>query len=390
MRKKKANKLLRRVKVSVKRIKKLNRKKISLWLNKNLREHPFILGIVSTVWIGHIIRMFFESMKPGEQLKSHFKLLGIISAAWLALVIFSNALKDKQKIKWYFKKRFVFWTLCLFFPLGIILMWSGSRFKKATKIIFTLIFAGIFIFSSIRQEKKYRAILNMSPFDRVIETVTNRKKEVFLKSAGPRALEGFKFTEISKKEKIKLAVSEIYSRYSPSIVSIKTKDKHGNEIGIGSGFVVSKDGIIVTNSHVIVSAHRCEVKAGEKVFREAYLINNFPDIDLAVLKINAEGLSPLVIGDSDGLVSGQFIVALGNPLGLEQSVSSGIISAIRSSRDIKLIQMTAPISPGSSGGPVLNERGEVVGIATIASFFMAQNVNFAVPINYLKKIIRQE
>ncbi|TAN61825.1 trypsin-like serine protease [bacterium] len=389
-RKNKVNKILRRVKVSVKKIKKLNRKKISFWLNKNLREHPFILGIAATFWISHIISAFFESKWPLELLKSHFKLLGIISGAWLALVILFNTLKDKQKIKWYFRKRFVFLMLFLFFPVGLTLMWFGSGFKRPTRIIFTLLFAGLFIFTSVRHEKKYRAILNMSPLDRVIHTVTSEKKKAFLKSAGQKALKGFRFAEVSKKEKIKLAVSEIYSRYSPSIVSIKTKDKNGNEIGLGSGFVVSKDGIIVTNSHVIGAAHRCEVKVGEKVFPDTFLINNFPDIDMAVLKINAEGLYPLAIGDSDELASGQFIVALGNPLGLEQSVSSGIISAIRSGRDMKLIQLTAPISPGSSGGPVLNEYGEVVGIATVASFFMAQNVNFAVPINYLKKIILKE
>lgn len=389
-RRKKVNKLFRRVKVSVKKIKKLNRKKISLWINRNLKEHPFVLGITSTFWISHIISSFFESRGPLELLKSHLKQLGIISGAWLVLVILSNALRDRQKIKWHFRKRFVFLMLLLFFPLGLILMWSGSRFKRVTKIIFTLVFAGVFIFNSIRHEKRYRAILSKSPFDRVTDTVTKEKKKAFLKSAGEKALVGFRFTEVSRKDKIKLAVSEIYSRYSPSIVSIKTKDKNGNEIGLGSGFIVSKDGIIVTNSHVIGAAHKCEIKVGDKVFPETFLIKNLPDIDMAILKIDAEGLSPLVIGDSDDLISGQFIVALGNPLGLEQSVSSGIISAIRSSRDLKLIQLTAPVSPGSSGGPVLNEFGEVVGIATIASFFMAQNVNFAVPINYLKKIIAKE
>lgn len=389
-RKKKVNKLFRRVKVSVKKIKKLNRKKIVLWINKNLKGHPFLLGIASTFWISHIISSFFESRGPLELLKSHLKQFGIIFGSWLVLVIFSNALRDKQKIKWYFRKRFVFLMLALFFPIGLILMWSGARFKTVTKIIFTVVFAGIFIFGSIRQEKRYRALLSMSPFERVAETVTKEKKKAFLKIAGKEALVGFSFAEISKKDKIKLAVSEIYSRYSSGIVSIKTKDKNGNEIGLGSGFIVSKDGIIVTNSHVIGAAHKCEVKAGDKVFPETFLIKNLPDIDMAILKIDAEGFSPLVIGDSDDLISGQFIVALGNPLGLEQSVSSGIISAIRSSRDLKLLQLTAPVSPGSSGGPVFNEFGEVVGITTIASFFMAQNVNFAVPINYLKKIIAKE
>lgn len=390
MRKKKPINLIRRLKVSWKKVRKLNRKRISLWLNKNLREHPFILGLVATVWVGYIIGMFFESMKLTEQLKLHFKLIGAISIAWLALVIFSNALKDKQKIKWYFKKRFVFLMLILFYPFGLILLWTGSQFKKITKVIFTVIFTAIFIFSSIHHEKRSHTVLNMSPFDNVLETVTSKKKKVFLKSASSRTLDNFKFARIQNNQRVKLAVSQIYSRCSPSIVSIKTKDKEGKQIGMGSGFIVSKDGVIVTNYHVVESAHQAEVKIGETIFHEIYLVKNLPDIDIAVLKIDADDLSPLAIGDSDELVSGQFIVALGSPLGLEQSVSSGIISAIRSSRDMKLIQMTVPISPGSSGGPILNEYGEVIGIATLASFFIAQNVNFAVPINYLKKIIKQE
>lgn len=390
MKKKKVNKLLRRAKVSVKKIKKLNRKKLALWINKNLKGHPFLFGISCMFWISHIISSFFDNKGPLELLKFHLKQLGIISGLWLALVILFNALRDKQKIKWYFRKRLVFLLLVLSYPIGLILMWSGSRFKRLTKIIFTVVFGGVFIFNSIRYEKNSRALLCKTPFDRVADMVTKEKKKAFLKSAGEKALVGFHFTEVSKQDKIKLAVSEIYSRYSSGIVSIRTKDKKGNQIGLGSGFIVSEDGIIITNSHVVASAHQAEVKVGEKVFSETFIIKNLPDIDMAVLKINSEGLSPLLIGDSDDLSSGQFIVALGNPLGFEHSVSSGIISAIRSGRELKLLQLTAPISPGSSGGPVFNEYGEVVGIATVASFFMAQNVNFAVPINYLKKIIAKK
>jgi S1-C subfamily serine protease len=220
--------------------------------------------------------------------------------------------------------------------------------------------------------------------------ITKQKSKVFLKNSPLHILDGFRFVRIPTKDRVKLAVSDIYSRCSQSIVTINTKDKNGKDIGMGSGFIVSKDGIIITNFHVIESAYQAEVRIGKQVFKEVYLIKGIPKLDIAVLKIDASDLLPLAIGDSDNLLSGQFIVALGNPLGLEQSVSSGIISSIRSSGDIKLIQMTAPVSMGSSGGPLLNEYGEVIGITTLASFFMAQNLNFAVPINYLEEIIKQK
>ncbi len=370
-----------------KKIKKLNRKRALRWINKNLRGHPFILGILFLVWISYILRMFLENMTVTAILKLNLKLISGILIAWLGLVLLSNSLKDKERTKWYFKKRLVFFLLIFLYPLGLILLWTGSRFKKKTKTVLTIIFSAIFIFSAVQQQKRYHTILNMSPFDNVIETITSKKRKTFLESSAPEILEGFNFTSIADYKKTKLAISDIYSRYSSGVVSIKTRDRYGRQIGLGSGFILSKDGIIVTNSHVVESAYQAEIKIGDRIFDEVYLVKNLPVVDIAILKIDAEDLSPLFIGNSDNLESGQFIVALGNPLGFEQSVSSGIISAIRSSRNMKLIQMTVPISPGSSGGPVLNEYGEVVGIATVASLFFAQNLNFAIPINYLKRII---
>lgn len=388
--KKKANKLIRHLRLSVKRTRKLRRKKVSLWLYKNLKGHPFIFGILFFIWVSSIISKFFENMTSNVLLVSQIKLFAVIFIVWLFLVVFSNALKDKEKVKWYFKKRFVFLLLVLFTPLGLMLLWTGARFKKTTKIIFTVIFTGIFMFSVVYQEKRYRAVLNMPSVDRVIEVITSRKARPFLRNAPGGTLDNFNLTRIQDKEKVKLAVSDIYSRCLPSVVSIKIKDRNGKQIGIAGGFVVSKDGIIITNSHVIESAHQVEIKIGDKTFREVYLVKNSPDFDMAILKIEAGELIPLPVADSDELVTGQFVVALGNPLGFEQSVSSGIISAMRSGRNMKLIQITAPLSPGSSGGPVLNEYGEVIGIATVASVFWAQNLNFAVPINYLEKIISEK
>ena len=201
---------------------------------------------------------------------------------------------------------------------------------------------------------------------------------------------GIKLLRLPSQERAKLTVAEIYSRYSPSVVSIKTKNKENDELGSGSGFVISQDGFIVTNAHVIKGAHQLELKINGKTFNDSTLVKNIQDLDIVILKVDAHGLKPLYIGNSEGLFGGQFIVALGNPMGFEQSVSSGIVSAVRTNRQMKVIQITAPLSPGSSGGPLLNEYGEVVGITTLASFFMAQNLNFAVPINYLDKAIEKQ
>jgi S1-C subfamily serine protease len=203
-------------------------------------------------------------------------------------------------------------------------------------------------------------------------------------------LSDLKLTMLTKRAKVKLAVSDVAKRCSQAVVSIKTKDRVGNEIGMGSGFVISQNGLIVTNFHVMASAYQAEIKIGEEVFKDASLVKAIKNFDIAILKIDAKNLLSLPIGDSDSLVTGQFVIALGNPGGFERTVSSGIISALRSKGEIKLIQMTAPVSPGSSGGPVINEYGEVVGITTLASIFMAQNLNFAIPINYLNKIIKKQ
>ena len=345
---------------------------------------------MSFIWITYIIQSSFSVIDPKKLIKLHLRAHLSLFIIWLVWVILSNALRDVQKVKWYFKKRFVFAMLILLAPLGLILLWWGSKFKKITKLILTVIFVFLFIWGQIYQQKKHDKTLQMTTFETIVKEVTNQKTKVFLKKYSPGALKGFMLKGVSRGGKTKLAVSDIYSRSYSGIVSITTKDAYGKEIGQGSGFIISKDGLIVTNFHVIKSAYQSEVKIGDKIFKEVFLVKGMPHLDIAILKIDAKDILPLPIGNSDNLTSGQFVVAIGNPLGLEQSVSSGIISAIRSAGSIKLIQITAPISPGSSGGPVFNEYGEVIGIATMASFFMAQNVNFAVPINYLKELISQK
>jgi hypothetical protein len=384
------NKFIRYLSVARKRLAKINRKKAVSWINKNLTGHPFILGAYCVIWVNYMTRIIFEGLGVEELFKTHLKVHALLFLSWFLLVVASNLLKDKERVKWYLKKRFVMFMLILVTPLGLILLWAESKFKRRTKIIFTVIFVALFIISTFYKERAYRKFTRMSAVERVTAIFTKQKSKVFLKALPRDEFRGIKLENASKKTRVKLALSDMYSRYTPGIVTIKTKDAQGKGIAQASGFVISEDGFIVTNFHVINSAYQAEVKIGDDVFNDVYLAKYNPDLDIAVLKVNAKGFSSLTIGDSDELISGQFIIALGNPLGFEKSITSGIISAIRSSPSIKLIQMTVPVSPGSSGCPVLNEYGEVVGIATIASFFIAQNLNFAVPINYLKEMVGKD
>lgn len=162
--------------------------------------------------------------------------------------------------------------------------------------------------------------------------------------------------------------------------------------GTGSGTIISSDGYILTNYHVVQNASEITVKIkGEKEYK-AKLVGKDKYSDLAVIKINEKNLKPAMLSDSTTIRPGQWAVAVGSPHGLDHTVTLGIISAV--SRDIpelsnvSFIQTDAAINPGNSGGPLLNIKGEVVGINT-AIMGTAQNIGFAIPINTAKKIVDQ-
>jgi hypothetical protein len=166
-------------------------------------------------------------------------------------------------------------------------------------------------------------------------------------------------------------------------------DKDGRPLAQGSGFLISKDGRLVTNYHVIKSGSSAIIKFPDGAFFVIEGLLAFDkDSDVAVLKAEGRNFQTLTLGDSDRLRVGDDVVAIGNPLSLESTVSNGIVSAIRpvgENRE-KLLQVTAPISPGSSGGPLFNMAGEVVGITT--SYLKGgQNLNFAIPINPVKSML---
>ena len=163
--------------------------------------------------------------------------------------------------------------------------------------------------------------------------------------------------------------------------------------GVGSGFVISADGYIVTNNHVVEDADQIKVKLADGKELDGKVIGRDPKTDLAVVKITeTHPLQPLTLGDSDALKVGEWVVAVGSPFGLQQTVTAGIVSAkgrvIGSGPYDNFIQTDASINPGNSGGPLINMRGEVVGINT-AIIASGQGIGFAIPVNMAKEITPQ-
>ena len=181
---------------------------------------------------------------------------------------------------------------------------------------------------------------------------------------------------------------EIAKKALAATVLLTMKDANGDLLGYGSGFFVQPNQI-ATNFHVIDGASQGTAK---RVGQETeYTIEGVTTLDenhdLAILQVSNSGVQPLPLGDSDTVEIGDTVYVAGNPKGfLEGTFSDGIISAIRGDSTSKRLQMTAPVSSGSSGGPVLNSTGEVIGVS-FATFRDGQNLNFAIPSNYLKGLI---
>jgi serine protease Do len=166
--------------------------------------------------------------------------------------------------------------------------------------------------------------------------------------------------------------------------------------GLGTGFVFDKSGDILTNTHVIEDAQEIEVKLSDQRSFPARVVGFDKVTDLGVLHIDAKDLHPLPLGDSDTIEVGDWAVAIGNPFGLSHTVSAGIISAKgRTQQDVPLdpagyydfLQTDASINPGNSGGPLLNLKGEVVGINSAIRGGGAQGIGFAIPVNMVKQLL---
>ncbi len=169
--------------------------------------------------------------------------------------------------------------------------------------------------------------------------------------------------------------------------------KEFKQRSLGSGFIIDKEGFIVTNNHVVEGADQIKVRLANEKEYEATVVGRDPKTDLALIKIEgAKDLVPLPVGDSDAQEVGTWVVAIGSPFGLEQTVTAGIVSAkgriIGSGPYDDFVQTDASINPGNSGGPLINMNGEVIGINT-AIVASGQGIGFAIPINMAKDIIAQ-
>ncbi|MGN9164815.1 serine protease HtrA [Tissierellaceae bacterium HCP3S3_D8] len=199
-------------------------------------------------------------------------------------------------------------------------------------------------------------------------------------------------------------VSAVVKKAMSSVVGITTLEtrqflfQEQDVEGLGSGVIVNSDGYILTNSHVVANGNAKEIKVlfdnGDKV--PGRVLWSDPSIDLAMVKVDITNLPVAELGDSDNLEVGEIAIAIGNPLGLEfeRTVTSGIISGLHRSVRMDqttviddLIQTDASINPGNSGGPLLNKRGEVVGINT-AKIKSAEGLGFSIPINSVKTIVK--
>ena len=197
-----------------------------------------------------------------------------------------------------------------------------------------------------------------------------------------------------------LSVNEIYKRSGPGVVQITSTSGQGQ--ALGSGFVIDKAGHIVTNYHVIEGANEIEVRFSNDDTLNATLVGSDPSTDLALLRVDAtaRALTPLTLADSETVEVGDTVVAIGNPFGLERTVTSGIVSALQRAVTAPngfaidhVIQTDAPINHGNSGGPLLNARGEVIGvnsqIETGGSGDGNVGIGFAVPSNTVETVVAQ-
>lgn len=187
-----------------------------------------------------------------------------------------------------------------------------------------------------------------------------------------------------------LSAEQIYTKINNAVVTIYTFDANGKLLAQGSGVVLNEKGWVVTNYHVYAGAEKLIVKHKEKLVNYSNIIGLDVEKDILILKIADHAFPPIKLGNSDLLKVGQKIYAIGSPMGFENTITEGIISGLRTNEEKtkNFIQVSAPISPGSSGGAVVNDKGELIAITTL-SVTKGQNLNFAIPINEVQAVYKK-
>lgn len=203
-------------------------------------------------------------------------------------------------------------------------------------------------------------------------------------------------------EDLQSVITELAERVKPSVVNVfpaparssNPRERLPNAPGSGSGVIIDSEGHIITNNHVVGDAVEVEVRLSDKTRFTAHVIGKDPDTDLALLKIHSDRPLPYAqLGDSGTVKVGQWVLAVGNPFGLDRTVTLGVVSGIgrenmNLSKYENFIQTDASINPGNSGGPLFNIHGDVIGINTAIINF-AQGIGFAIPSNMTKQVMQQ-
>src|SRR6202166_3260745 len=268
----------------------------------------------------------------------------------------------------------------------IVLTFGWFEFMKLVRpLLFALALAGAFFYFTTWRSNSQAGGVHPSTW------LSHPAKVEITEAASGESLDSEEQNNIS-----------VYKRNIPAVVNVTSRAMAYDffyglvpQEGQGSGFVIDKDGHILTNYHVIAEARQVEVTMHNRKKFKATVVGTDPAHDLAVIQIKATDLVPAVLGDSRNLQVGQKVYAIGNPFGLAGTMTRGIVSSIRPVREPngamidEAIQTDAAINPGNSGGPLMNWRGEVIGINTMILSSVGQNagIGFAIPINTAKAVL---